>query len=172
MEIKKIKLSEKIIYHGEVKMPEGFELDNSSFVKDIFLSQFYKNYKAPANIEQQRLHTYINEFINLKFKINLISLNSYGLFFEKNEKSKTILEINRLNLHESPDYVMLYGVEIDDKSCIINIKYDDNRRVNRSWDIPLLKNKFIIFPASQEYTINNEGNKYLNFVKITNFIYI
>ena len=172
MEIKKIKLSEKIIYYGEVKMPEGFELDSSSFVKDIFLSKFYEDYKAPPNIEEHRLHTYINEFIYLKFKINLILLNSYGLFFEKNEKSKSILEVDRLNLRESPDYVMLYGAEIDNKSCTVNIKYDDNRRVDCSWDIPLLKNRFIIFPASQEYTINNEGNKHLNFVKITKFIYI
>ena len=153
-------------------MPKGFELDNSSFVKDIFLSQFYTDYKAPANIEQQRLHTYINEFIYLKFKIKLISHNSYGLFFEKNEKSKPILEVDRLNLRESPDYVMLYGAEIDNKSCTVNIKYDDNRRVDCSWDIPLLQNRFIIFPSTQEYIINNEGNKHLNFVKITNFIYI
>jgi len=67
---------------------------------------------------------------------------------------------------------MLYGVEIDKKTCEITIQYDDNRRVNKNCNINLENNKFIIFPSVQKFKIKNVNNSHLNFVQLVNFEYL
>jgi hypothetical protein len=38
--INKKTLSETALYYGEVKMPEGFEIEKDELVKNIFLSKY------------------------------------------------------------------------------------------------------------------------------------
>ena len=41
--IKKITLSEKSIYFGNVKMPKNFEIDKEKLTENIFNSNYYEN---------------------------------------------------------------------------------------------------------------------------------
>ena len=77
---------------------------------------------------------------------------------------------DELDLRNSPDYTMLYGVNVD--KCSVRIYYDSNRRKGRSWDINLHTNSFIMFPSSQIYCISNNQKDALNFVLKTTHEYI
>jgi hypothetical protein len=170
--ITKKTLSEIALYYGEVKMPEGFEIEKDELVKNIFLSKYYENMEYPFSKTWDKLKTYITDFIRVKYNIDLIVKKTFGDFYEKNEVSKSKLEVNQNDLRNSPDFVLLYGVEIDPKTCEIIIYYDDNRRKGKSFNFILENNKFIIFPASQLYYIKNNKNSYLNFIQTITFEYI
>ena len=170
--IKKDILSEISIYYGEVKMPKGFEIEEDELVKNITLSSYYENVEYPFSITWDKLKTYITDFIRVEHNLSLIPKKSFGNFYEKNEISTPKLEIDPVNLKNSPDFVLLYGVEVDSKTCEIVIHYDDNRRKGRSWNIILEKNMFVLFPSSLLYYVKNNKNSYLNFIQTITFEYI
>ena len=165
-------LSEIAIYHGDVKMPKGFEIDKISLVKDITLSHLYEDIEFPFSIPWDMLKTYITDHIRIKHGLNLVPKNTFGNFFQGNEISKPLLQINKNDLKNSPDFVLLYGVELDPKTCKINIHYDDNRRKGLIVPIELEINKFVMFPSTQLYYITNTGNSNLNYIQTINFEYI
>lgn len=165
-------LSETSIYFGQVKMPKGFEIEEDELVKNITLSSYYQNLKYPFSITWDKLKTYITDFMKVEHGFNLISKKTFGNFYEKNEMSNPKLEIDPLDLKNSPDFVFLYGVEIDSKTCEIIIYYDNNRRKGNTWRIFLEKNMFIMFPSSLLYCVKNNKNSYLNFIQTITFEYI
>ena len=170
--IKKKILSEIALYFGSVKMPKEFEIERENLVKDIMLSSYYENLDFPYSNTFEKLKTFIADFMRVEHKLDLITRKSYGNFYEKNETSRPILEINPMDLRNSPDFVLLYGVEIEPKTCEIIISYDDNRRKGKNWRINLENNKFVMFPASQSFYIKNNKNSYLNFIQTITFEYL
>ena len=46
--------------------------------------------------------------------------------FKPDYRSMPILDVNPVDLRNSPDYTMLYGVNVD--KCSVRIYYDSNRR--------------------------------------------
>jgi len=170
--IEKKVLSEISLYKGIIKMPKGFEIEKDELVKNITLSQYYENIEYPFSTSFDKLKTYICDFMKVEHNLNLVPKKIYGNFYEKNEISEPKLEINPVDLKNSPDFVLLYGVEIDNKTCEIIINYDDNRRKGNTWNIFLENDQFIMFPASQLYYIKNNKNSYLNFIQTITFEYI
>jgi hypothetical protein len=170
--IEKKILSETTLYHGEIKMPEGFEIEREELSKNIFYSKYYENVDYPFSRTFDKLKTFITDFIRIEHKYNLVPKKIYGDYFEKNENSKLKSELNLLDLKNSADFVLLYGVEIDPNTCTIEIHYDNNRRKGNTWSISLENNKFVMFPTSQSYYIKNIKNSYLNFIQIITFEYI
>jgi hypothetical protein len=170
--IQKNILSETSIYFGKVKMPKGFEIEEDELVKNIILSSYYENVEYPFSRTWDKLKTYVLDFLRIEYNLNLINKKTFGNFYEKNEISQPKLEIDPIDLKNSPDFVFLYGVEIDPKTCEIIIHYDDNRRKGKTWKIFLEKNMFVMFPSSLLYYIKNSKNSYLNFVQTITFEYI
>jgi|TARA_R100001079_G_scaffold5365_3_gene3298 hypothetical protein len=170
--IKKKTLSEISLYTGTVKMPEGFAIEKDRLVKDILMYQFYDNVDYPFSRTYDRLQTYFREFMQVEQNITLIEKSGYGNFYERNETSKPQCKVDPVDLRESPDFVLLYGVEIDSDSCKIHINYDDNRRKNRTWSVPLKTDDFIMFPADKRYYVENRKNTHLNFIQTITFTYV
>ena len=59
-------LSELDFYHGDVKMPKGFEIDRISLAIDIFKSEICQmnfNFSRPLDM----LNKYITEYFELNF---------------------------------------------------------------------------------------------------------
>ena len=75
-----------------------------------------------------------------------------------------------MDLRNSPDFTLLYGVKV--KDCMVRIHYEDNRRKGRSWDIPLINNRFIMFPSTNMYYLTNNQKDSLNFVQTITYEYI
>ena len=97
-------------------------------------------------------HSAIYEFL-LYFDF-LVNKNSWGDIYKPNQTSKPLLDVDPVDLRNSPDFTLLYGVKVD--KCWVRIHYEDNRRKGRSWDIELTNNKLIMFPSTNMYYITNE----------------
>ena len=159
--IQKNKLSEIAIYYGDVSMPKGFEINCNKLQEDILKSQI-NNKDFPYSREWDKLNTYLREHINLEFGFQLVNKETWGNIYKPKEISIPLLNIDPVDLRNSPDYVLLYGVNV--KDCSVRIHYDDNRRKGRSWDISLKNNQFIMFPSTNMYYITNNQKDSLNFI--------
>jgi len=154
-------LSEISLYYGDVDMPKGFEIDRDKLQSDILKSQITnKEFQFSRNWDM--LNTYMREHIKVEYKFNLINKKIWGNVYKPKEISIPLRNIDPVDLRNSPDYTLLYGVKV--KDCSVRIHYDANRRAGRSWDIPLTNNKFIMFPSTQMYYITNNQKDSLNFI--------
>ena len=159
-------LSEISLYYGDVKMPKGFEIDRDKLQEDLLKSHI-KNIKFPYSRAWDMLNTYVREHINIEYGFQLINKKIWGNVYKPKEISIPLLNIDPVDLRNSPDYTLLYGVNV--KDCSVRIHYYDNRRAGRSWDMPLTNNQFIMFPSMQMYYITNNQKNSLNFIlTITN----
>jgi len=154
-------LSEIALYHGDITMPKGFEIDRNKLQEDILKSHI-NNKKFPYSREWNKLNTYLREHINVEYGFSLVNKKTWGNVYKPKEISIPLLNIDPADLRNSPDYTLLYGVSV--KDCSVRIHYDDNRRKGRSWDIPVTNNQFIMFPSMQMYYITNNQKDSLNFI--------
>jgi hypothetical protein len=162
-------LTEQALYCGAISMPKGWEIDRDLLANDILQSSF-TNKEFPFSKTWDMLNTYMRDHVNLEYSINLVNKNSWGNIYKPNQITSPLLNIDPVDLRNSPDYVMLYGVKVE--KCWVKIYYDDNRRKGRSWDIELKNNNFIMFPSTNMYVINNEQKENLNFVQTITYEFI
>ena len=155
-------LSEIALYYGDVSMPKGFEIDRNKLQSDILKSHNSKIQNFLIQGTWDKLNTYLREHIQLEYEFCLINKETWGNVYKPKEISIPLLNIDPVDLRNSPDYTLLYGVNV--KDCSVRIHYDDNRRAGRSWDIPLKNNKFIMFPSTNMYYISNNQKDSLNFI--------
>ena len=159
-------LSEIALYYGDVAMPKGFEIDRDKLQSDTLKSQI-NNKEFPYSREWDKLNTYLREHINVEYGFQLVNKETWGNVYKPKEISIPLLNIDPVDLRNSPDYTLLYGVNV--KDCSVRIHYDDNRRAGRSWDMPLTNNQFLMFPSMQMYYITNNQKDSLNSIlTITN----
>ena len=112
----------------------------------------------------------MRDYINLEHGINLVNKEIWGNVYKPGETTIPLLNIDPVDLRNSPDFTFLYGVNV--KNCMVRVHYEDNRRKGRSWDIPLTDNKFIMFPSTCMYYITNNQKDSLNFVQTITYEYI
>ena len=94
----------------------------------------------------------------------------YVNFYKPEQITIPLINIDPVDLRNSPDYTCLYGVNV--KNCFVKIFYDDNRRKGRSWDMQIENNKFIIFPANCMYFITNKQKDSVNTILTTTYEFI
>ena len=162
-------LSEIGLYYGDIAMPKGFEIDRNKLQKDI-LSSNINNKKFPFSRTWDMLNTYLREHINVEFGFQLVNKETWGNVYKPQEISIPLLNIDPVDLRNSPDYTLLYGVKV--KDCRVRIHYDANRRAGRSWDISLTDNQFLMFPSMQMYYITNNQKDSLNSILTITHEYI
>jgi len=162
-------LSEIDLHYGQIDMPKGFEIDQEKLQSDI-LSSKIKNLEFPFSRTLDMLNTYMREHIKVEHGISLINKKIWGNIYKPQETTIPLLNIDPVDLRNSPDYTLLYGVKV--KDCMVRIHYDQNRRAGRSWDIELKNNEFIMFPSTQMYYITNNQKDSLNFILTTTYEFI
>ena len=162
-------LTEQSLFYGDIDMPKGFEIDQEKLTNDILQSTFNSK-EFPFSRTWDMLNTYMRDFIGLDYNINLVNKNSWGDIYKPNQTSKPLLNVDPVDLRNSPDFTMLYGVKVD--KCWVKIYFDDNRRKGRSWDIELKNNMFIMFPSTNTYIISNDQKESLNFIQTITYEYI
>ena len=162
-------LSEQSLYFGDVAMPKGWDIDREELQKNILTSNVTDS-PFPFTRTWDMLNTYIREHINVEYGFTLISKEMWGNMYKPQETTTPLLNIDPVDLRNSPDYTLLYGVKV--KNCSVRILYDDNRRKGRSWDIELTDNKFITFPSTNMYYLTNNQKDSLNFVQTITYEYI
>ena len=162
-------LTEQSLFYGDIDMPKGFEIDQEKLTNDILQSTFNSK-DFPFSKTWDMLNTYMRDFIGLDYGINLVNKSTWGNIYKPNETTIPLLNIDPVDLRNSPDFTMLYGVKV--KDCFVRIHYEDNRRKGRSWDIELKNNMFIMFPSTNMYYITNNQKDSLNFVQTITYEYI
>jgi len=164
-------LSQIDLYFGQVKMPEGFEIDREKLCVDILLSNV-NNKEFSFSRSWDMLQTYLREYVYLEQGFTLIHKKTIGNIYKPREKSHSLLQLDPVDLRNSPDYVMLYGVNVEKDSCKVFIEYDDNRRKGRSWEIFLNDNDFVMFPSTQRYHVTSNKSEKLNFILTSTYEFI
>ena len=162
-------LSEQALYYGDVAMPKGWDIDRDKLSNDILKSQV-TNSPFPFSRTWDMLNTYIRDYINVEYNVGLINKETWGNIYKPEETTIPLLNIDPVDLRNSPDFTLLYGVKVD--KCWVRIHFEDNRRRGRSWDIELTNNKFIMFPSTSMYYITNNQKDSLNFIKTITYEYI
>ena len=162
-------LTEQSLFYGDIDMPKGFEIDQEKLTNDILQSTFNTK-EFPFSRTWDMLNTYMRDFIGLDYGINLINKSTWGNIYKPNETTIPLLNVDPVDLRNSPDFTMLYGVKVD--KCWVRIHFDDNRRKGRSWDIELKKNMFVMFPSTNMYIVSNDQKDSLNFVQTITYEYI
>ena len=169
VEIKKKVLTEQSLFYGDIDMPKGFEIDQEKLTNDILQSTFNSK-EFPFSRTWDMLNTYMRDHIGLEYSINLVNKSTWGNIYKPNETTIPLLNIDPVDLRNSPDFTMLYGVKV--KDCFVRIHFEDNRRKGRSWDIELKNNMFIMFPSTNMYYLTNNQKDSLNFVQTITYEYI
>jgi len=122
----------------------------------------YEDYVIPPFKSLNFLNNYICDFFALDHEKDLQFQKHWGNIYLPMERSHTRNQINPVDLGASPDYTYIYGVDVAPDSCELVLEYDDNRRKNNTWHIPLANNKFIIFPSTQKYFISQNKSSQIN----------
>jgi len=164
-------LSNISLYYGQIEMPKGFEIDQEKLSEDILLSTV-NNKEFSFSRTWDMLQTYLREHINLEYGFTLVHKKTIGNIYKPRQHSHSLLQLDPVDLRNSPDYVMLYGVNVGKDSCKVFIEYDDNRRKGRSWEIPLNNNDFVMFPSTQQYHITTNTSEQLNSILTSTYEYI
>ena len=162
-------LTEQSLFYGDIDMPKGFEIDQEKLTNDILQSTFNTK-EFPFSRTWDMLNTYMRDFIGLDYGINLVNKSTWGNIYKPAETTIPLLNIDPVDLRNSSDFTLLYGVKV--KDCMVRIHYEDNRRKGRSWDIPLTNNQFIMFPSTNMYYLTNTQKDSLNFVQTITYEYI
>ena len=178
-------LSEIDLYYGEIKMPKGFEIDQNKIKNDIIESYVkqkrinnnpqayaFDDYVVPFSQPLQWLQDYVRDHWKVEYGPTLVSKNMHAKVLHPKEQSVLMHSVDPVDLRNSPDYTLLYGVDVESDSCECIIEYDDNRRKNRTWHIPIQNNHFIMFPATQRYMITENTSNKLNTILVINYEYI
>ena len=162
-------LTEQALYYGDVAMPKDWDIDREKLQNDILKSQVTDS-PLPFSRTFDMLNTYIRDHIGLEYGFTLINKDTFGNIYKPEETSKPFINVDPVDLRNSPDYTLLYGVKV--KNCNVIIHYEDNRRKGRSWDIPLKDNQFIMFPSTNMYYLTSNQKDLLNFVQTITYEYI
>jgi len=160
-------LTEQSLYYGDVKMPAGWEINPDQLTSDIFESKYTRD-QLKFSKNRDRLNQFIVEHIRLKYDLCLCQKETWGNIYKPKEFTNPLLEADLMNLNESPDFTLLYGISV--KDCKVHINYDDNRIKDKTWSISLNNNQFVMFPSTNTYRIENNQTDSLNFVNIITYI--
>ena len=167
-------LSEIDIYTGSVDCPKNFEIDRKTIKNSILQSyatdrrssnnsrDYYLDYFVPHSKPLGWLHDYIRDHFNCDYNKGLLHKAQWGNIYKHNQQSFLRTTVEPLDLRNSPDYTFVYAVDIGQDSCDIIIEYNDNRRADRTWNVSMKNNHFIMFPSTQKYFITPNQSKQLN----------
>ena len=178
-------LTEVDLYYGEIAMPKGFEIDLDKIRNDIIESYVKKNrindnpqayafddYVVPFSQPLQWMQDYMRDHWRVEYGRTLVTKTMHGNVMHPKEKSWTRNQVEPVDLRNSPDYTLIYGVDVKEGSSECIIEYDDNRRKNRTWHLPIKDNHFIMFPATNKYCITENKSEKLNTILTVNYEYI
>ena len=104
-------------------MPKGFEIDKELLSQQILQANI-NNHTFPFSRNWDMLNTFITDHVNVEYNINLINKKTWGNFYKPNQTSIPLLNIDPVDLRNSPDYTCLYGIKVD--KCMVRIYYLHN----------------------------------------------
>ena len=143
--MKEVVLSKINLIYGSVDLPKGFEINRNKIKTDIITSY----------LDEKRINNNSQAY----------SYKDYKVPFSK--PLQWLQDYLRDNIKTD------YGFNLIPKNIFGNvIEYDDNRRKNRTWHLPIANNEFIMFPSTQKYMFTENKSKKLNTILTINYEFI
>ena len=87
------------------------------------------------------MQDYMRDHWRAEYNFTLVPKNMHGQVLHPEEQSFLRYHIDPVDLRNSPDYTFIYVVDVEPDSCECIVEYDDNRRKNRTWHLPIKNNK-------------------------------
>src|SRR6056300_150507 len=106
-------LTEQAIYYGDVSMPQYWEIDRDYLSNQILYSNLTNN-EFLFSPTWDKLNKYIIEHVNLKYQFKLVNKQTWGNIYKPLEKETYLSKVDPIDLKNSPDFVLLYGVNVED----------------------------------------------------------
>jgi hypothetical protein len=180
--MKKQILSETLLFSGEVKMPKHYDIDRYQIKSEILNSKLNKktvsanpyhyafsDYEVPTSKTLNLLRDYISENIKFEHKLILEPRLSFGNVFEPKQQSFFRNMIDPVNVKEAPDYIMIYGIDVDkDASVVIETK--DKRGIEQLSVFNIINNNFLLFPSYLRFFINENNSHQTNVFLTTTYV--
>ena len=151
-------LTEQALYYGDVAMPKDWDIDRDKLQNDILKSNVTDS-PFPFSRTFDMLNTYMRDHINLDYGFTLVNKETWGNMYKPQETTIPLLHINPVDLQNSPDFVLLYGVLIEE--CNVTIHYDNNRK---KWTPSWIPDGFLM----SEFTIDTMPT---STIPVDHFIY-
>ena len=183
--MKKKVLAEKSLYYGDFSMPKGFEINRKSLKHNVFYSFLeemtisdnpkdyaHKDYKLISNQPLIWLRDYLRDHIRVKYNLTLVERSQHANIFRPGEQSFLRNHVRDLDLRNSPDYTLIYVVDVAKDSCDLVIEYDNNKRKGNTWHMTLENNHFYMFPSDLKYFISENKSIKFNTIITINYEYI
>ena len=139
------------VYYGNLKMPEGFEINPEPLILST-TSQKILNKNFSFSKEWDKIDTYIREYSLVNHDLPIEGIETWGDMYLPNQCSKP--------LKNNGDFTLIYGVKIKN-TCNIVINYDHDK----TWEIPLVTNKYIMFPSSKKYYVEHNKSTEINYIQ-------
>lgn len=131
-----------------------------SYLKKEFLNKEHSDYLV-HNCRALELVTLeiLNKY-KTKTSQSIIPTKRFGNLFLPGESGITRNYLDRADLRNSDDYVVIYAVDVEENSCDIRVEYDNGRRPQNVWNYPVKNKIFWIIPTTTNITITkNKGNQ-------------
>ena len=141
-------LSEIALYYGDVAMPKNWDIDRDK-LQELILKSNLTDSPFPFSKTWDMLNTYISDHIRVKYGFNLINKETWGNIYKPAETTIPLLNIDPVDLRNSPDFTLLYGVKV--KDCFVRIHY---------------------VPSTNMYYLTNNQKDSLNLVQTITYEYI
>ena len=104
-------LTEQALYYGDVAMPKDWDIDRDKLSGNI-LQSVIQNKDSPSSRTWDMLNTYISDHIRIEYELNLINKETWGNIYKPAETTIPLLNIDPVDLRNSPDFTLLYGVTV------------------------------------------------------------
>ena len=175
-------LSEVDMYEGSIVLPKNHEIDRYKIKSDILQSKLenktvssnpyhfaHCDYSIETSNPLNLVRLTVPEKIFVYHKLLTEPRLSFGNVFEPKQQSFFRSMVDPTNIKESPDYVMIYGVDVDKNASVV-LEIKDRRGVNRLSVYPISNNHFIMFPAYLRFFINENQSFQTNIFLTTTYV--
>ena len=175
-------LSEIDIYEGSIILPKNHEIDRFKIKSDILQSKLenktisqnpfayaYSDYSIETSQPLNLIRNTIAEKTRAYHEMGIEPRLSFGNVYEPKQQSFFRNMIDPVNIKESPDYIMIYGVDVDKNTSVV-LESKDKRGVNQLSVYPIINNHYVMFPAYLKFFINENDSFQTNVLLSTTYV--
>ena len=165
-------------------MPKHYEINRHEIKADILYSKLnqktisnnpyhysFSDYEVTTSKTLNLLRSYINENLKIKYNLTLSPRLSFGNIFEPKQQSFFRNLIDPLNINDSSDYVMIYGVDLDRDASIV-IEKIGKKGIKELVTFKINNNNFLLFPSHLKFFINENTSFQDNVFLSTTYVEI
>jgi len=169
--MKEINLTKISLYQGKIPSLLSNKIDFDNLRKNFILNRSVDNFQSEnvasyysnyLNFQDHKhvmwIYDYIRDFIKFEHKIKILMREKSAIVQYFNESVGLHNHMDDNNLHQSPDYSVIYTIESGEIPSYIIFKYGDKLK-DRYCKLELKRNNFIVFPSYLNHSLSKNMNQ-------------